>query len=100
MSVTAAPAGGAPPAGPAPPPPDPAAANGIVLKWLEANAEECAIGFGLLAAALLGLTLPAHEVQAIGNFILATLIGHFTVASVTPLVERFDLEPYSDFSSK
>jgi NAD/NADP transhydrogenase alpha subunit len=51
---------------------------------LEENAEECAIGFGLLTAALLGLTLPPHEVQQIGNFILATLIGHFTVASVTP----------------
>merc|ERR1719313_1413413 len=83
MAVAAAPPAGAS-AGPAPPPVDPTIANSIVLKWLNDNAEECVVGFGLLAAALLGLTLPAHEVQAIGNFILATLIGHFTVASVTP----------------
>jgi NAD(P) transhydrogenase alpha subunit len=83
MAVTAA-GGPGPSAGPSPPPPDGTASNGVVLKWLEENAEECAIGFGLLTAALLGLTLPPHEVQQIGNFILATLIGHFTVASVTP----------------
>merc|ERR1719217_558898 len=58
--------------------------NGVILQWLQENGEEAAVGFGLVTAACLGLTLPAHEVQQLGNFILASLIGHFTVSSVTP----------------
>jgi NAD(P) transhydrogenase subunit alpha len=61
-----------------------AESNGVILQWLQDNGEEAAVGFGLVTAACLGLTLPAHEVQQLGNFILASLIGHFTVSSVAP----------------
>merc|ERR1719440_2192868 len=57
-----------------------------LIKWLQAHREELAWGIG--AAAVLGLgivaDIPDAELTHIGYFALSLLIGHFTVAGVTP----------------
>lgn len=64
------------------PPPE---ANAIV-KWLDDHKEELALAVG--GAVVLGLGLnaqiPDEELMHIGYFVLSSLIGHFTVAGVTP----------------
>jgi len=58
----------------------------IIIKWLEAHKEELAMGLGLGVICALGFTtnIPTEEVTHLGYFCLSLLIGHFTVASVTP----------------
>jgi len=57
-----------------------------VIAWLEEHKAEIALGLG--AATVLGLGLatniPEAELTHIGYFVLSCLIGHFTVAGVTP----------------
>lgn len=73
--------GGATPT--APPPPQEV---GALIQWLQDHKEELALGVG--GAVLLGLGLavdiPEAELTHIGYFVLSCLIGHFTVAGVTP----------------
>lgn len=70
------------------PVPGPAVPEGVdmVLAWLHAHRDELALGLG--AATILGLGLgveiPEQELTHMGYFVLSMLIGHFTVASVTP----------------
>lgn len=57
-----------------------------VVQWIEDHKHELALGVG--AAVVLGLGLgadiPEREVTHLGYFVLSLLIGHFTVAGVTP----------------
>lgn len=58
----------------------------FVIHWLEEHKEELAMGLGLGVITALGLSvdIPAKEVTHLGYFALSLLIGHFTVAAVTP----------------
>eukprot|EP00440_Ansanella_granifera_P051488 gb/GFBE01055821.1/.p1 GENE.gb/GFBE01055821.1/~~gb/GFBE01055821.1/.p1 ORF type:complete len:1274 (+),score=357.35 gb/GFBE01055821.1/:1-3822(+) len=73
--------GGASPT-PVPPPEE---ANEII-KWIQEHKDELAMGVG--AATILGLgiavDIPEAELTHMGYFVLSCLIGHFTVAGVTP----------------
>lgn len=88
-----------PPPMPQPAPPAPAAAPApapvlsevpdevrSLLEWLQEHREQVASGLG--AAVVLGLgfgaTIPEEELTHVGYFVLSCLIGHFTVAGVTP----------------
>merc|ERR1719443_1848643 len=42
------------------------------------------LGMGVILALGLGTRIPQEEVTHLGYFVLSLLIGHFTVASVTP----------------
>ncbi len=42
------------------------------------------LGMGVLLALGLGTNIPQEEITHLGYFVLSLLIGHFTVASVTP----------------
>jgi len=57
-----------------------------LIKWLQDHQHELALGLG--AATVLGLGLgteiPDQELTHLGYFVLSLLIGHFTVAGVTP----------------
>eukprot|EP00931_Biecheleriopsis_adriatica_P117063 TRINITY_DN92616_c0_g1_i1.p1 TRINITY_DN92616_c0_g1~~TRINITY_DN92616_c0_g1_i1.p1 ORF type:complete len:1276 (+),score=300.00 TRINITY_DN92616_c0_g1_i1:43-3828(+) len=57
-----------------------------LVKWIGEHKDELALGVG--AAIVLGLGLavdiPEAELTHIGYFVLSSLIGHFTVAGVTP----------------
>merc|ERR1712151_1336552 len=58
----------------------------VLIQWLQDHKHEIAMGLG--AAVLLGLgfgvDIPEEELTHIGYFVLSLLIGHFTVAGVTP----------------
>jgi NAD(P) transhydrogenase len=83
------PSGGAAPpaaaAGPPAPMPPPSEVQALI-DWLRAHQHELALGVG--AAIVLGLgfatDIPEAELTHIGYFVLSLLIGHFTVAGVTP----------------
>jgi len=57
-----------------------------LLEWLKEHESELALGLG--AAVVLGtgmvIDIPETELAHIGYFVLSCLIGHFTVAGVTP----------------
>merc|ERR1711904_721772 len=58
----------------------------LLVQWLVEHQHEGALGLG--AAVILGLgfgtDIPEAEITHIGYFVLSLLIGHFTVAGVTP----------------
>jgi NAD/NADP transhydrogenase alpha subunit len=57
-----------------------------LIKFMEDHKEQLAMGMGLaiLLGLGLGLDIPEQEITHLGYFVLSLLIGHFTVASVTP----------------
>jgi NAD/NADP transhydrogenase alpha subunit len=57
-----------------------------LIKWIQANQHELALGVGLAIVTGLGLTttIPDKDLMHIGYFVLSCLIGHFTVAGVNP----------------
>lgn len=57
-----------------------------LLDWMNDNKEELVmfLGMGVLLALGLGTNIPQEEITHLGYFVLSLLIGHFTVASVTP----------------
>jgi len=73
--------GGATPT-PVPPPEE----SSAIISFIEEHKDELALGVG--AAVVLGLgiavDIPEAEVTHLGYFVLSCLIGHFTVAGVTP----------------
>jgi len=72
--------------GATPTPPEPPPQVSTLIQWLQDHKDELAMGLG--AAVLLGLGLavdiPEAEITHLGYFVLSCLIGHFTVAGVTP----------------
>lgn len=57
-----------------------------LLDWIRENEEEIAmfLGSGVLLALGLATSIPSEELVHLGYFVLSLMIGHFTVASVTP----------------
>jgi len=57
-----------------------------LIRWLGDHQHEIAMGLGACLLLGLGITvdLPEQEVTHLGYFALSLLIGHFTVAGVTP----------------
>mmetsp|Transcript_55285 Transcript_55285/g.103884 ORF Transcript_55285/g.103884 Transcript_55285/m.103884 type:complete len:1383 (-) Transcript_55285:63-4211(-) len=57
-----------------------------LLDWLKAHKHELAVALGGATIIGLGITvnIPDEELTHIGYFVLSLLIGHFTVAGVTP----------------
>lgn len=74
---------------PAPMVPDPPIAPATVsplIQWLEDHKSELSVVVGPAVVIGLGLScdIPEEELAHIGYFVLSLLIGHFTVAGVTP----------------
>jgi len=67
------------------PPPPPGEVSWL-LRWLREHQSELALGLGAATVLGMGLTadIPEAELTHIGYFVLSCLIGHFTVAGVTP----------------
>eukprot|EP00933_Yihiella_yeosuensis_P058642 TRINITY_DN5926_c0_g1_i2.p1 TRINITY_DN5926_c0_g1~~TRINITY_DN5926_c0_g1_i2.p1 ORF type:complete len:1014 (+),score=237.82 TRINITY_DN5926_c0_g1_i2:425-3043(+) len=72
--------------GASPRPPAPPEEVSDLIRWLEDHKEELAMGIGGAVLVGLGLTcnIPEEELTHLGYFVLSCLIGHFTVAGVTP----------------
>jgi len=69
-------------------PPEPAlpSETHALLKWMQEHRTELAFGVGAATLLLMGVAvdIPEEQVMHIGYFVLSCLIGHFTVAGVTP----------------
>merc|ERR1719223_2379971 len=57
-----------------------------IVDWMSEHQEELVMFLGLGVMTALGLVadIPQEELTHLGYFVLSLLIGHFTVASVTP----------------
>merc|ERR1712166_112042 len=58
----------------------------VLITWLQDHQHELVFALGMGVVVGLGLTanLPEKDLKNIGYFALSLLIGHFTVAGVTP----------------
>lgn len=57
-----------------------------VLRWLNEHSDQIAatLGAALILGVGVAVDIPEAELHRIGKFVLSLLVGHFTVASVTP----------------
>merc|ERR1719223_2231201 len=57
-----------------------------IVDWMSEHQEELVmfLGLGVILGLGLGTDIPQQEITHMGYFVLSLLIGHFTVASVTP----------------
>ncbi|KAF4745878.1 hypothetical protein FOZ62_025991, partial [Perkinsus olseni] len=55
-----------------------------VLDYLCDHAEAVAVALGFTVVLALGISADVNNVRLVGDFVLSLLIGHFTVAAVTP----------------